>query len=112
MRALVGSIGIAAVLTAAACTTATEWRHPSLSEDRGKLDAAQCRRAAIVKVEEEEAHAERFGAGSGGRLGDGPTATTTREAMMTRFEAERREERLTERCMTALGYVKENVGAK
>lgn len=103
-------VGLAAVVGALGCATATEWRHPSLPEARWKSDATDCRRAATARVEEEAARAEHYGEGGPRRPADGASTTTTREAMMSRHELERRQRQLTEQCMKALGYLKDKSG--
>ncbi len=89
-----------AVGTIAACAQPQHrWQHPERSQEVWASDEADCRRRAFETVDRELRVLEESRAGRDLRS---PTYT----AQMDRFEAQRRQARLFERCMIDMGYAR------
>lgn len=87
------------LIAAASCSGGrVQWSNPALSESEQKAQKNQCYRLATEEVEKEMLAA---GPDAGEAFGRG---RTTLQTNMERYEAERRRQRLFERCMTAAGY--------
>lgn len=77
--------------------TATQWTHPSKPESVWADEEADCRRWAADLAEREFRQRSESGPVTGAR----PPAVT---GEVDRFEAQRRQAQLVERCMTTKGF--------
>ncbi len=87
------------VLTASCTESGGHWENQDRPAEDWAKDEAKCRRAASDKAEQEYALDQK-------RAPRGYNRTRTYSASMNRFEAEKREKALLERCMTRNGYVR------
>ncbi len=83
---------------AGSCARNGNWENPNVPKEQWPRDAAACRRGAAAEVEREAAREEILRHG-------GPSGTGgAYEAEMARYDALKRRDALTARCMKIRGY--------
>lgn len=90
---------LAGVILVSCAETAKRWEHPSKPEAAWAEEEADCRRWASDIAEREFRQ----------RSESGPATESRQPAVIAevdRFEAQRRQAQLVERCMTAKGFVR------
>ncbi len=86
------------LVVAGSCARTGNWENQNLPKEQWPLDAAACRRGAAAEVEKEAAREEILRPG-------GPSGTGgAYEAEMSRYDALKRRDALTARCMKIRGY--------
>jgi hypothetical protein len=87
------------VLTVSCTETQGRWENPDRPQDAWARDEAACRRSASEKAGREFELDQQLGP-------RGYNRTRAYSTSMNRFEAEKREKELFDRCMTRSGYVR------
>jgi hypothetical protein len=90
-------LGMTAACRAPADPVPVRWQQPNMDEARTLRDEQDCRRRALAEVERESRRERIFG-------DDGLVRPGTYDAMMTRFDARARADRLAAECMRGRGY--------
>ena len=98
-KALAMSLAMALVLTASCTETRGRWENPDRPEETWARDKAACRRAASERAERDFGLDQQRGT-------RGYSRTRAYTSSMNRYEAEKQEKTLFERCMTRNGYVR------
>jgi len=92
-------IFLTVVLAASCAGSDGRWENPDLPKEAWSRDEAACHRAASERAEKDYALDQQ-------RSPQGYSRTRAYTASMNRYEAEKREKTLFERCMTRNGYVR------
>ncbi len=82
---------------AGSCAGTGSWENPNVANEQWPRDAAACRRGAAAEVEKEAARGEILRPG-------GLSAGGAYEAQMARYDALKRRDALSARCMKIRGY--------
>lgn len=93
------AISLILILTVSCTETRGRWENPDRPREAWARDEAACRRAASEKAGREFELDQQLGP-------RGYSRTRSYTTSMNRFEAEKREKDLFERCMTRNGYVR------
>jgi hypothetical protein len=93
------AISLILVLTVSCTETQGRWENPDRPQEAWARDEAACRRTASEKAGRDYALDQQLGP-------RGYSRTRAYSTSMNRFEAEKREKDLFERCMTRNGYVR------
>ncbi|OHC82849.1 MAG: hypothetical protein A3G73_03805 [Rhodospirillales bacterium RIFCSPLOWO2_12_FULL_67_15] len=90
-------LGLVAACRAPEDSGQVRWQQPNVDETRMLGDEQDCRRRATAEVERETRRERIFG-------DDGLARPGTYDAMMARFDARARADRLAAECMRRRGY--------